>query len=311
MSENCNCGCGDHKHHAEEQSKYDFVISEYSNAISDKEVKEKVKKLIETKVEENNTLDVKKFLFNCIDLTTLKCTDSEESVMAFTEKVNEFDDKHPDIKNVAAICVYPNFAKIVSDTLQVENVGIACVSAGFPSSQTFQEIKVAETALAIHDGATEIDIVLSVGKFLSGDYESVCDEIQELKSVCGDKHLKVILETGALKSAENIKKASILSMYSGADFIKTSTGKESPAATPEAAYVMCNAIKEYYAKTGRKIGFKPAGGINTVHDALVYYTIVKEVLGEEWMTNELFRLGTSRLANLCLSEILGEEVKFF
>ena len=311
MSENCNCGCGDHKHHAEEQSKYDFVISEYSNAMSDKEVEEKVKKLIETKVEDNNTLDVKKFLFNCIDLTTLKCTDSEESVMAFTEKVNEFDDKHPDIKNVAAICVYPNFAKIVSDTLQVENVGIACVSAGFPSSQTFQEIKVAETALAIHDGATEIDIVLSVGKFLSGDYESVCDEIQELKSVCGDNHLKVILETGALKSSENIKKASILSMYSGADFIKTSTGKESPAATPEAAYVMCSAIKEYYAKTGRKIGFKPAGGINTVHDALVYYTIVKEVLGEEWMTNKLFRLGTSRLANLCLSEILGEEVKFF
>jgi deoxyribose-phosphate aldolase len=254
---------------------------------------------------------VKKFLFNCIDLTTLKCTDSEESVMAFTEKVNEFDDKHPDIKNVAAICVYPNFAKIVSDTLQVEDVEIACVSAGFPSSQTFQEIKIAETAMAIHDGATEIDIVLSVGKFLSGDYESVCDEIQELKSVCGVKHLKVILETGALKSAENIKKASILSIYSGADFIKTSTGKESPAATPEAAYVMCSTIKEYYAKTGRKIGFKPAGGINTVHDALVYYTIVKEVLGEEWMTNELFRLGTSRLANLCLSEILGEEVKFF
>ena len=311
MSENCNCGCGDHKHHAEEQSKYDFVINEYSNAMSDKEVEEKVKKLIETKVEENNTLEVKKFLFNCIDLTTLKCTDSEESVMAFTEKVNEFDDKHPDIKNVAAICVYPNFAKIVSDTLQVENVGIACVSAGFPSSQTFQEIKVAETAMAIHDGATEIDIVLSVGKFLSGDYESVCDEIQELKSVCGEKHLKVILETGALKSAENIKKASILSMYSGVDFIKTSTGKESPAATPEAAYVMCSAIKEYYAKTGRKIGFKPAGGINTVHDALVYYTIVKELLGEEWLTNEYFRLGTSRLANLCLSEILGEEVKFF
>ena len=231
--------------------------------------------------------------------------------MAFTEKVNEFDDKYPDLKNVAAICVYPNFAKIVNDTLQVENVGIACVSGGFPSSQTFQEVKVAETAMAIHDGATEIDIVLSVGKFLSGDYEGVCDEIQELKSVCGDKHLKVILETGALATAENIKKASILSIYSGADFIKTSTGKESPAATPEAAYVMCQTIKEYYQKTGRKIGFKPAGGINTVYDALVYYTIVKELLGEEWLNNELFRLGTSRLANLCLSEIVGEDVKFF
>ena len=311
MSEHVNCGCGEHHHHADEESKYDFVISEYSNAMSDDEVAANVNKLIEEKVEKNNTLDVKKLLFNCIDLTTLKCTDSEESVMAFTEKVNEFDDKYPDLKNVAAICVYPNFAKIVSDTLQVENVGIACVSAGFPSSQTFQEIKIAETAMAIHEGATEIDIVLSVGQFLSGDSESVCDEIQELTSVCGDKHLKVILETGALATAENIKKASILSIYSGADFIKTSTGKESPAATPEAAYVMCHTIKEYYQKTGRKIGFKPAGGINTVHDALVYYTIVKEILGEEWLNNELFRLGTSRLANLCLSEIVGEEVKFF
>lgn len=313
MSENCNCGCGEHHHHhhAEEESKYDYVLRDYTAAMSDAEVAEKVKEIIDTKVEANNTPEVKKFLFNCIDLTTLKCTDSEESVLAFTERVNEFDERYPHLKNVAAICVYPNYAKIVSQSLEVESVGIACVSGGFPSSQTFQEIKVAETALALHDGATEIDIVLSVGKFLSGDYESVCDEIQELKSICGEKHLKVILETGALKSAENIKKASILSIYSGADFIKTSTGKESPAATPEAAYVMCSTIKEYYAKTGVKIGFKPAGGINTVHDALVYYTIVKEVLGEEWLTNELLRLGTSRLANLLLGEILGEETKFF
>ena len=311
MSEKCNCGCGEKHFNAEEESKYEFVLGEYTPAMSDEEVAASVKKLIEEKVEANNTADVKKFLFNCIDLTTLKCTDSEDSVLQFTEKVNEFDEKYPDLKNVAAICVYPNFAKIVSESLEVENVGIACVSAGFPSSQTFQEIKIAETAMALHDGATEIDIVLSVGKFLCGDYEGVCDEIQELKNVCGDKHLKVILETGALKTAENTKKASILSIYSGADFIKTSTGKESPATTPEAAYVMCSTIKEYYQKTGRKIGFKPAGGINTVHDALVYYTIVKELLGKEWLTNELFRLGTSRLANLCLSEILGEEVKFF
>ena len=311
MSENCNCGCGGHKHHAEEESKYEFVLNEYAAAASDVEVADTVKKLIEEKVEANNTTEVKKFLFNCIDLTTLKCTDSEESVLKFTERVNEFEKKFPELDNVAAICVYPNFAQIVSQTLEADNVGIACVSGGFPSSQTFQEIKVAETAMAINEGATEIDIVLSVGKFLSGDYEGVCDEIQELKNVCGEKHLKVILETGALKTAENIKKASILSIYSGADFIKTSTGKESPAATPEAAYVMCSTIKEYYEKTGRKIGFKPAGGINTVNDALVYYTIVKEVLGKEWLTNKLFRLGTSRLANLCLSEIVGEEVKFF
>ena len=309
MSENHDCGCG--HHHAEEESKYDFVLAEYNCTLNDDEVAAEVKRIIEEKVEQNSTVEVKKFLFNCIDLTTLKCTDSEESVMAFTEKVNQFDDSYPDLKNVAAICVYPNFAKIVSDTLQVEDVEIACVSGGFPSSQTFQEIKIAETAMAIHEGATEIDIVLNVGKFLSGDYEGVCDEIQELKSVCGERHLKVILETGALKSAENIKKASILSMYSGADFIKTSTGKESPAATPEAAYVMCTAIKEYYQKTGIRIGFKPAGGINTIHDALVYYTIVKELLGEEWLNNELFRLGTSRLANLCLSEIVGKETRFF
>lgn len=313
MSEHCNCGCGEHHHHhhAEEQSKYEYVLGEYTNAPSYKEVVDAVKKIIDEKADLNNTIDVKKLLFNCIDLTTLKCTDSDESVLKFTEKVNEFEDKYPDLPNVAAICVYPNFAKIVSESLEVESVGIACVSGGFPSSQTFQEIKVAETAMAIHDGASEIDIVLSVGKFLSGDYEGVCDEIEELKSVCGDKHLKVILETGALKTAENIKKASILSIYSGADFIKTSTGKESPAATPEAAYVMCNTIKEYYAKTGNKIGFKPAGGINTVNDAIIYYTIVKEVLGEEWLTNELFRLGTSRLANLLLSEITGEDTKFF
>ena len=212
---------------------------------------------------------------------------------------------------VAAICVYPNFAAIVKNTLEVDGVNIACVSGGFPSSQTFIEVKVAETALAIAEGADEIDIVISIGKFLSGDYEGMCEEIQELKEVCKERHLKVILETGALKSASNIKKASILSMYSGADFIKTSTGKQQPAATPEAAYVMCEAIKEYHQKTGIKIGFKPAGGINTVNDAIIYYTIVKELLGEEWLDNQLFRLGTSRLANLLLSDIKGEEIKFF
>lgn len=293
------------------QDKYAAALAKYDTNLNDADVQAKVAEIIEKKVAENNTTEIKKFLFNCIDLTTLNSTDSDESVMRFTEKVNKFDEEFPDLKNVAAICVYPNFAQVVKDTLEVENVNIACVSAGFPSSQTFIEVKVAETALAIADGADEIDIVISVGKFLSGDYETVCEEIIELKETCKECHLKVILETGALKTAENIKKASILSMYSGADFIKTSTGKQQPAATPEAAYVMCQAIKEYYEQTGHKVGFKPAGGINTVHDALVYYTIVKEVLGEEWLTNTLFRLGTSRLANLLLSEIKGEELKFF
>lgn len=292
-------------------NKYNEALSKYNTALKDDEVAAATAKLIEKHLEENNTKEVKKFLFHCIDLTTLKCTDSEPSVMQFTQRVNDFVDKYPDLDNVAAICVYPNMAEIVNDTLEADNVNIACVSGGFPSSQTFIEVKVAETSLALHAGADEIDIVISVGKFLSGDYEGMCDEIEELKDVCGEKHLKVILETGALATAENIKKASILSMYSGADFIKTSTGKEKPAAMPEAAYVMCQAIKEYFLETGRKVGFKPAGGINTVEDALTYYTIVKEVLGKEWLNNELFRLGTSRLANLLLSDITGEETKFF
>lgn len=291
--------------------KYQVALAKYKTNLKDADIQNRVNDLITNKVEQNNTEEVKKFLFNCIDLTTLSTNDSDESVMHFTEKVNQFDNEFPDLKNVAAICVYPNFAAIVKNTLEVEGINIACVAAGFPSSQTFTEIKVAETALAIADGADEIDIVLSVGKFLSGNYEDLCDEIEEIKEVCKDKHLKVILETGALSSAEKIKKASILSMYAGADFIKTSTGKQQPAATPEAAYVMCEAIKEYHTLTGNKIGFKPAGGINTVHDALVYYTIVKEILGEEWLNNGLFRLGTSRLANLLLSEIKHEEIRFF
>lgn len=299
------------KKHLHQPSKYDIALGKYETNLDDDKIARETAALIEKHLSENDTAEVKKFLFHCIDLTTLKCTDSEQSVMKFTEKVNEFDDKYPDLDNVAAICVYPNMAEIVNDTLEADHVNIACVSGGFPSSQTFTEVKVAETAMALHAGADEIDIVIPVGKFLEGDYEGMCDEIEELKEVCGDKHLKVILETGALKTASNIKKASILSMYSGADFIKTSTGKENPAATPEAAYVMCNAIKEYHRETGRKIGFKPAGGINTVKDALTYYTIVKEVLGKEWLNNQLFRLGTSRLANLLLSDILGQETKFF
>ncbi|MBR6539452.1 MAG: deoxyribose-phosphate aldolase [Bacteroides sp.] len=293
------------------QNKYNATLAKYNTKLNDNDVAAQVSAIIDSKVAENNTLDVKKFLFNCIDLTTLNTTDSDESVMKFTQNVNRFEESYPDLKNVAAICVYPCFAEIVKDTLEVEDVNIACVSAGFPSSQTFIEVKVAETAMAILDGADEIDIVISVGKFLSGDYETMCDEIAEIKATCKEKHLKVILETGALQSAENIKKASILSMYAGADFIKTSTGKQQPAATPEAAYVMCQAIKEYYEQTGVKVGFKPAGGINCVNDALIYYTIVKEVLGDEWLTNKLFRLGTSRLANLLLSEIVGEDLKFF
>ncbi|MBP5711444.1 MAG: deoxyribose-phosphate aldolase [Prevotella sp.] len=292
-------------------SKYEEALSKYNVDLNDEEIAEKVKKIIIEKVPENDRVEVKKFLMGSVELTTLKTTDSDESVLAFTEKVNQFEDAYPELPHVATICVYPCFAKIVSESLEVEGVEVACVSGSFPSSQARIEVKIAETALAVQDGATEIDIVMPVGKFLSGDYEGVCDDISELKQACGESPMKVILETGDLKTASNIKKASLLSMYAGADYIKTSTGKEKISATPEAAYVMCQAIKEYYDETGIQIGFKPAGGLNTVSDALIYYTIVKEVLGEKWLTNKWLRLGTSRLANLLLSEIIGKETKFF
>ena len=204
-----------------EKTKYEEALSKYNLEISDQEVSEAVKEIITTKVPQNDTLEVKKFLMGSVELTTLKTTDSDESVLAFTEKVNQFDEAYPTLPNVATICVYPRFAKIVSETLEVDGVEIACVSGSFPSSQALIEVKTVETALAVKDGATEIDMVLSVGTFLSGDYETVCDEIQQMKEACGDKKMKVILETGCLKTASNIKTASLLAMYSGADYIKT------------------------------------------------------------------------------------------
>ena len=301
----------EHHHHEDEVSKYEKTLQLYTTELDEAKVQQAVKTIIAEKTLANDTPEVKKFLFGSIELTTLSTTDSDTSVMAFVDRVNRFESAYPQLTHVAAVCVYPCFAEVASETLEVEVVEITCVSGSFPSSQAVIEVKVAETALALRDGATEIDIVMPVGKFLSGNYEELCDDIAELKQVCGDKAMKVILETGDLKTASNIKKASLLAMYAGADYIKTSTGKEKISATPEAAYVMCQAIKEYYEKTGIQIGFKPAGGINTVMDAIIYYTIVKEVLGEKWLTNKWFRLGTSRLANLLLSEINGEETKFF
>ena len=294
-----------------DDNKYEKILSQYNTDIDDEQVKSEVENLLKNHLQENNTREVKMFLLNSVELTTLQTTDSEDSVLKFVEKVNKFDDVYPELGHVATVCVYPNFAKICHDTLENDEVEIACVSGCFPSSQSFIEVKVAETALALKDGATEIDMVIPVGKFLSGDYEGMCDEIAEIKAVCGEKKLKTILETGCLKTASNIKKASLLAIHAGADYIKTSTGKLEPAATPEAAFVMCQAIKEYHEKTGIQIGFKPAGGMKTVNDALSYYTIVKEVLGEKWLTNQWLRLGTSSLANKLLSEIEGKEVKFF
>lgn len=308
MSEHHHCDCHEGHHHydSNEESKYQYILDEYNAAPTEEEVATAIKKIAGEKVKKNRNKEVLKTIYSCLDLTSLKCTDNAESILTLTEEVNNFEEKYPDLKNVAAICVYPNFANIISQSLEAESVEVACVSGGFPSSQTFSEVKIAETALALQEGATEIDIVLSIGKLLSGDYESLCDEIQELKDLCGDRTLKVILETGTLRSAENIRKAAILSMYSGADFIKTSTGKEAVGATPEAAYIMCRTIKEYHAKTGRKIGFKAAGGISTIDDALLYYTIVEETLGKEWLDSKLFRIGTSRLAATLLNEITSE-----
>lgn len=294
-----------------DKSKYEKALELYETNLKDAEVQAAVKRIIEEKVPQNDTLDVKKFLFGSIELTTLSTTDTEEKVLRMVEKVNRFDREYPDIPHVAAVCVYPVFTELVSKSLEVDGVEITNVCGNFPSSQARMEVKVAETQLAVADGATEIDIVMPVGKFLSGDYEGVCDDISEMKQACGAAPMKVILETGDLETASNIKKAALLSMYAGADYIKTSTGKEKVSATPEAAYVMCQAIKAYHEKTGIQIGFKPAGGINTVMDAVIYYTIVQQVLGKQWLTNKWFRMGTSRLTNLLLSEILGKETKFF
>lgn len=284
-------------------NKYQDVLKQYNTELKDADITAKVQDIIAKKFAANNTTDVYKKLYTCIDLTTLNTTDTREDVWRFTEKVNAFEGTFPDISNVAAICVYPNFAETVKEALTAQNVKIACVSGGFPTSQTFPEVKVAETALAVANGADEIDIVLNLGLFLEENYEETCEEIDELKHACRDAHLKVILETGALKTASSIMKASVLSLYSGADFLKTSTGKVYEGATLEAAYVMCTAIKEYHAKTGRKVGFKASGGIATTEDAVKYYTVVKEVLGDGWCNNELFRIGASRLASNLLDSI--------
>ncbi len=291
--------------------KYHDTVAASKVTTDDAAVKSAVDEIIAKHLDENKNTGVYKTIFNCIDLTTLSSTDSPRSVADFTEHVNAFEEEHPELKNVAAICVYPNFAQVVRTVLDVSDVRVACVSGAFPTAQSFLESKIAETSLAVASGADEIDIVFNLGNYLDGDWEEVCDEIEEQKHACRDARLKVILETGALKSAENIRNASVLSMYSGADFIKTSTGKGYEGATPEAAYVMALCIKEYYDKTGRKVGFKASGGVSTTEDAVKYYTIIKEVLGDEWLNNDLFRIGTSRLANNLLSDIIGEPVKLF
>ncbi len=291
-------------------NKYDELFKKYNCELNDAQVAKEVDSILEKHMAENMRSEVYKQCLNFIDLTSLNGTDTDEQIFNMVQKVNKFEESFPDIPNVGAICVYPSLVSIVKENL-TEDIGIAAVAAGFPASQTFIEVKIAETSMAVMEGATEIDVVISIGKFLSGDYETVREELTEIKSACRDAHLKVIIETGALETATNIKKASVLSMSAGADFIKTSTGKIPVAATPFATYIMCQAIKEWYEQTGEKIGYKPAGGIVTTEDAVKHYTLVKEILGEEWLNNKLFRLGASRLANNLLTSILGKETKYF
>ena len=291
--------------------RYKKVIEE-SNVVVDKDaIKASLQKIYE-KLDELKTPEVYAKIFNCIDLTTLNTTDSQESVAGFVRRVNDFDNEYPQYPNVAAICVFSNFAGLVKSVLEVTGVKIAVVAGGFPSGQTFTEVKVADTALSVSEGADEVDVIMNLGLLLDGNYEELCDELIEVKHAAKDAHMKVIIESGALKEASKIRDASILAMYSDADFIKTSTGKVYEGASPEAAYIMCSCIREYYEKTGRKVGFKAAGGVRSADDALVYYAIVKEVLGEEWLNNTLFRIGASSLANAMLAKMLDEaEVKYF
>ena len=287
-----------------------WLLGNVDRVFPDGEVEQAVATIIE-KSQDLKSREWYELALSCIDLTTLNSTDSHIQGEKFARNVSGFSKEFPGLANVAAICVYPTLVESVRKNLHAPDVQLAAVAAGFPSSQTFLEVKVQEIEMAVERGATEIDIVLNLGNFLSEDYSTVIQEITILKRACGSAHLKVILETGALKSPAKIWKASIMAMQSGADFIKTSTGKLEPAATPEAAWVMCSAIKSYFEKTGKKVGFKAAGGIVETADALKYISIVKEVLGDEWLNNKLFRIGASRLANNLITSIMGKSVAYF
>lgn len=286
-------------------------LKEYAPARSEAQVAEEVAR-IRVEAKRNANKEVYKFCYSAIDLTTLSCEDSVTSVTEFARKAVEFYDKYPDIPNVVSICIYPSFVETVGLAVDGTPMRITSVAGGFPSSQTFLEVKALEVAMAVENGADEVDIVLNVGRMLTGEYDEAANEVEVIrKEMDEDIVLKVIIESGALKTPELIRKASLLSMFAGADFVKTSTGKIPVAATPEAAVVMCEAIRDYYRKTGRKVGFKAAGGVRTAEDAAFYYTIVEEILGKEWLTTDLFRIGASSAANNLISAIEGKEVKFF
>lgn len=260
---------------------------------------------------ENKRKDILRSVFSFLDLTSLNTTDNSRIIKSFAGKVNLFNRHYPDIKNVAAICVFPNFVQPAIEGLGGCGVRLAVVSASFPTAQTFLEIKMYETEIAVRNGADEVDVVIPVGVFLDREYETVIEEIRTLRQVAGDATLKVILETGLLDDPEQIYRASVIAMEAGADFIKTSTGKSPVSATPEAAWIMCRAIRDYYNETGIMIGFKPAGGIVKPDDAIVYYNIVRDVLGEKWLDPAYFRIGASRLANGILAELYPDKPAYF
>lgn len=298
MTHEHNCSCGhdhDHDHEYPLMDKYHEAFAKFDPAGTDEIVRKHVVSILERHEKENFTPDVLKQVHGFIDLTSLTSIDTKESIWKLVNRVNDFEGTRPDVPNVAAICTYPLFVETVKQTLTAQDVKIASVAGGFPSSQTFTEVKIAETAMAVMSGAEEIDIVMNLGYFLEENYDELAEEIQEIKDSCRDGKLKVILETGALQTPENIQKAAILAMYSGADFIKTSTGKGYPGATTEAVYTMCKAIKKYHDIAGRRVGIKVSGGIRTAEDAVGYYTIVKEVLGKDWLNKDLFRIGASSL----------------
>ncbi|HPW65468.1 MAG TPA: deoxyribose-phosphate aldolase [Salinivirgaceae bacterium] len=278
------------------------LLNKYNLVINEIETKESVNRIVKESGKYND-VETLKFLFSIIDLTSLNVSDTRSEIADMTEKVNWFTKTFPNLPNVAAICVYPALVPVVKKTLTTDEVEIASVAAGFPASQTYFDIKTLECKRAVIEGATEVDTVISVGEFFEKNYDYVFREIAAQKSSIDGAYLKLIIESGAMRNMKEIRVASLLAMEAGADFIKTSTGKITPAATPEAAYIMCNCIKEFYKLTGKKIGFKPAGGISTPDDAIVYYAIVKEILGADWLNKKLFRIGASRLANNLLTEI--------
>ena len=259
--------------------------------------------------------DIYKAVLGMIDLTSLNATDTCTRIAAMTEKVNRFHDTFPDDPLPASICVYPNFAGTVAGTRASSEVRVTVVGGCFPASQSPLSVKTAECTAAVADGADEVDIVLALNSFLDNRYDEASREIAEIgraiRAVNPQVHLKVILETGALKERSLIEDASMLAMEAGADFIKTSTGKMQPAATPEAARIMCACIKDYHARTGRMVGFKPAGGIATPEDAVTYWTIVADTLGEAWLDKRYFRFGASRMANNLLSALEGREIQYY